>query len=99
MSKPIRRMGYNFRPDWDKSIRQPWFGWCWVWLGPYMIGWPCDFEKRMHIRFSTTSEATRQRIALVLYREMAEHDYEDDEEKRMQVAYHLADKVIQAFTI
>ena len=34
----IVRVGWNFRPDWDKSLAQPWCGKWWVWLGPYVIG-------------------------------------------------------------
>lgn len=34
----INRVGWNFRPDWDPSLCQPWYGRWWVWLGPYVIG-------------------------------------------------------------
>jgi len=34
----IYRIGWNFRPDWDESLKQPWFGKWWVHLGPYVIG-------------------------------------------------------------
>lgn len=36
------RIGYNFRPDWDRSLRQPWCGRWWVWIGPWIIGRPDD---------------------------------------------------------
>lgn len=36
----VNRCGWNFRPNWDKSLAQPWFGRWWLWLGPYIIGWP-----------------------------------------------------------
>jgi hypothetical protein len=87
-------MGYNFRPDWDKSLRQPWFGRWWVWLGPYVIGWPRDFEHRMR---PTGRVVSRNRLALVFYRELGEHGYEDDDDKRMQIAYHFADVVLDKF--
>ena len=34
----VWRVGWNFRPKWDKSLQQDWYGRWWVWLGPYMIG-------------------------------------------------------------
>lgn len=36
----------------------------------------------------------RARLAYELYDELDEHGYEDDDEKRWQVAYHFADAVL-----
>ena len=38
----IWRSGWNFKPDWDKTLWQKSFGKWWIWCGPYIIGWYHD---------------------------------------------------------
>lgn len=42
----IVRVGWNFKPDWDRSLHQPSFGRWWVWCGPYLIGRPDDWGEQ-----------------------------------------------------